>query len=531
MLYREAEEAQRSEQNRQQQQVQQQQQQHQHLPQQNGTALYSSQQQSTAQTPQYSTAPVPQYSATSPVPQFSCMSPVPHFSPTSPVPQFSTSASVPHFSTMGLQQHSTHSAVSSMNNGTISDHQQQQHQHHHNNGGNSSTLPRNFVQSPPPIHPDLSTSLPHPQPRKNYDAHSYQSLHNKTPSVHERYTQNLDDTSVPEDHNGSPIPVTGSMNTHPLSIANKAGQDFNPQPPRIMSPLQDGELDVSLENETPNSQMVFHAQNHNDHPVKRHHKSTTNLMMNTSNHDQEIPLNAIQHGPLKSKSLEYLDRQVVDIDIGECNGMPRLQRQRSHDDFLMRGNMNDQLIDDRPPPLMTDRLRPIRFECPRNLFHILSDGWVCIEFIRQRKNHAGVVIRYITEVIKISPNGLKISVYNPHKAELSGQIPAPPPDPTKIKVFDHASLPQKYWKKYRYAVKFVEMIQGKTPKLTVYTSQAKCMLMEDGKFEVHFYEGEWWSKIIYTNSSCGIMCVCVLVCVCVCACVCVCVCVRVLLCI
>lgn len=55
------------------------------------------------------------------------------------------------------------------------------------------------------------------------------------------------------------------------------------------------------------------------------------------------------------------------------------------------------------------------------------------------------------------------------------------------------SLLEKYWKKYQYASKFVQLVKSKTPKVTLYTKYAKVMLMENSPsadLEVCFYDGE-----------------------------------------
>lgn len=52
---------------------------------------------------------------------------------------------------------------------------------------------------------------------------------------------------------------------------------------------------------------------------------------------------------------------------------------------------------------------------------------------------------------------------------------------------------EKYWKKYQYASKFVQLVKSKTPKVTLYTKHAKVMLMENAPnadLEVCFYDGE-----------------------------------------
>lgn len=51
---------------------------------------------------------------------------------------------------------------------------------------------------------------------------------------------------------------------------------------------------------------------------------------------------------------------------------------------------------------------------------------------------------------------------------------------------------EKYWKKYQYAAKFVQLVRTKTPKVTFYTRYAKCMLMENSPpadVEICFYDG------------------------------------------
>ena len=53
-------------------------------------------------------------------------------------------------------------------------------------------------------------------------------------------------------------------------------------------------------------------------------------------------------------------------------------------------------------------------------------------------------------------------------------------------------LPPRYWKRYQYAAQFVQLVRSKTPKVTLYTEEAKCMLMENGPpsdLEACFYNG------------------------------------------
>lgn len=61
-----------------------------------------------------------------------------------------------------------------------------------------------------------------------------------------------------------------------------------------------------------------------------------------------------------------------------------------------------------------------------------------------------------------------------------------------LKRYSYDDLPERYHKKYLYASQFVYLVQSKTPKVTFYSPQAKCMLMENvpnPDCEVCFYNG------------------------------------------
>ena len=68
--------------------------------------------------------------------------------------------------------------------------------------------------------------------------------------------------------------------------------------------------------------------------------------------------------------------------------------------------------------------------------------------------------------------------------------------------YSYGSLPSKYWKKYLYAERFTTLVRAKTPKITLYTRQAKCYLMENSArdFEAYFYLG---TKVTLTEGRQG----------------------------
>ena len=53
------------------------------------------------------------------------------------------------------------------------------------------------------------------------------------------------------------------------------------------------------------------------------------------------------------------------------------------------------------------------------------------------------------------------------------------------------TLPEKYFKKYVYAARFVGISKSATPKITLYTARSKSYLMENQEkdFELHCYSG------------------------------------------
>lgn len=96
------------------------------------------------------------------------------------------------------------------------------------------------------------------------------------------------------------------------------------------------------------------------------------------------------------------------------------------------------------------------------------------------------------EVCRISPDGERIVLYEPEggKGIQPDQTPPPLPQQGTDQIFSFENLPEKHWKKYMYAYKFVDLIRAKTPKVTYYTDKAKCLLMENlVDFEACFFEG------------------------------------------
>ncbi|XP_071452732.1 serine/threonine-protein kinase PLK4 [Hetaerina americana] len=140
-------------------------------------------------------------------------------------------------------------------------------------------------------------------------------------------------------------------------------------------------------------------------------------------------------------------------------------------------------------PISTCRLQPTRHRTKNAVLSILEFGEVCIEFVKKRNGEEKVV-----EVCRISADGMRVILYHPNNGKgcLLENIPPELPKQGTDAIYSYESLPQKHWRKYLYAARFINLVKAKTPKVTFYSEKAKCLLMEnfpDPDFEVCFYEG------------------------------------------
>ncbi|XP_071411667.1 serine/threonine-protein kinase PLK4 isoform X1 [Pithys albifrons albifrons] len=138
-------------------------------------------------------------------------------------------------------------------------------------------------------------------------------------------------------------------------------------------------------------------------------------------------------------------------------------------------------------PLNACRLKPIRQRTKNAVVSILDTGEVCMEFLKE--HHSQELVK---EVLRISCDGNVIAVYHPNEGRGFLLDDRPPASPEGTCIYSFDNLPEKYWKKYQYAAKFVQLVRTKTPKVTFYTRNAKCMLMENSPpadVEVCFYDG------------------------------------------
>ncbi len=120
-------------------------------------------------------------------------------------------------------------------------------------------------------------------------------------------------------------------------------------------------------------------------------------------------------------------------------------------------------------PFKTDRLLPINKLTKTIRLSIDSEGNVVLNFL---KNHTS---------IEITKDGQNITI-NGHQSN-------------KARNYTFYTLPSIHWKKYIYALRFVELVKAKTPKITIYCKNednseehiVKCCLMENRDFETTLF--------------------------------------------
>lgn len=153
-------------------------------------------------------------------------------------------------------------------------------------------------------------------------------------------------------------------------------------------------------------------------------------------------------------------------------------------------------------PLSSVRLQPTRHLTKTVVLSILEEppGEVVLEFIKYKaKSNEGRV----HDVCRISSDGLRIVLYQPNNGKGVKVRDQPPELPSNgaDRIYNYENLPEKHWKKYLYAHRFVQMVRAKTPKVTFYSDIAKCQLMENLEdFEMCLYKG---GKVTKDSTSCG----------------------------
>ncbi|XP_041359491.1 serine/threonine-protein kinase PLK4-like isoform X2 [Gigantopelta aegis] len=204
--------------------------------------------------------------------------------------------------------------------------------------------------------------------------------------------------------------------------------------------------------------------------------------------------NSVQYGGLSSHlrniagPIEFQSPYGHRVELSERDVVSCVKTSSSREYKNQQSKEKSAAVTELSAPLNCDRLRPIRQKTKNAVVNILESGEVCLEFVRHKGKQEKVI-----EVFSISSDGQHISIFQPnngHGVLIADDPPSPGQGP--LKTFTFGTMPEKYYKKYQYATRFVNLVRSKTPKVTIYTRRAKCMLMEnspDPDFEAVFYDG------------------------------------------
>ncbi|XP_059174862.1 uncharacterized protein LOC131955002 [Physella acuta] len=143
------------------------------------------------------------------------------------------------------------------------------------------------------------------------------------------------------------------------------------------------------------------------------------------------------------------------------------------------------------PLINTARLKPFRQRVNRLIMTITESGHVSLEVMSQQTTpQDGAVIEIAKELFHVSPDGINIEVYQ--SSEGVAAIDGCPVQSQPAKVYTYPYMPEKQWRKYQHAYRFVEAIKSRTPKVILVTERAKCKLMENlpcADFQAVFNDG------------------------------------------
>uniref|UniRef100_A0A8B9LVZ2 Serine/threonine-protein kinase PLK4 n=1 Tax=Astyanax mexicanus TaxID=7994 RepID=A0A8B9LVZ2_ASTMX len=267
-----------------------------------------------------------------------------------------------------------------------------------------------------------------------------------------------------------PLP---SQSQHSTSSSFKSGQDWQPHPSGNMRLL------VDADRERPHSRYLRRAHSSDrsgagfsharqEVELERCHSEEvipgSNRIFPSASSYRETPHGYSEHGRLPSPPVKQPGAPISKskANVGKEKKSPF-------------------------PPLCAARLKPIRQKTKNAVVSILDTGEVCMELLKGQGTQERV-----KEVLRISCDGSMVTVYQPNDGKGFPVLDHPPSPPEDIFICSYEDLPEKYWKKYQYATKFVQLVKSKTPKVTLYTKFAKCMLMENSPnadLEVCFYDG------------------------------------------
>nr|XP_057946773.1 serine/threonine-protein kinase PLK4 isoform X2 [Doryrhamphus excisus] len=204
--------------------------------------------------------------------------------------------------------------------------------------------------------------------------------------------------------------------------------------------------------------------------------------------DQAVSRSADPHHSLHHTNPSSLDMYQRENQPGAHFQPPHCSSSSSSSQLpCAKSSTEKKTLRDLVPPLCAARLKAIRQKTKNAVVSILDTGEVCMELLKCQNGQERV-----KEVLRISSDGSMVTIYQPNGGKGFPVLDCPPAPPEDILICSYDDLPEKYWKKYQYASRFVQLVKSKTPKVTLYTKYAKVMLMENSPnadLEVCFYDG------------------------------------------
>ncbi|KAK7066258.1 Serine/threonine-protein kinase plk4 [Halocaridina rubra] len=216
-----------------------------------------------------------------------------------------------------------------------------------------------------------------------------------------------------------------------------------------------------------------------DHPCRSGEKVSDHVTEDRKNFNDKIladipPIRNVQ----QSSGEKYL----------ETNRMsPTSKRSKPHLKKVTEDTT--QTIQQLVSPLSSKRLTARRQRAKNYFFNIMENGDVCLEVLKGENGREKVI-----ETFRISSDGMRIILYRPNGGVGCQPGEAPPPLPARGAdgIYSYENLPKIYWERYRHAAKYIKIVKSQTAKITYFSEQARCTLMEnspDPDFEAVFHQG------------------------------------------
>ncbi|KAI9593465.1 kinase-like domain-containing protein [Syncephalis fuscata] len=179
---------------------------------------------------------------------------------------------------------------------------------------------------------------------------------------------------------------------------------------------------------------------------------------------QSLAKQLLQRDPSKRISLPYILLHEFFTETEDTHPAPlSSQSHRPPSPPIPSQNEISPLV-----PINTERLRPLKQKTKHGTVELLEDGRLKLDLLGE------------PFIMLISGDGQTIEFVEHGTRQAI------------VSEFTLDKLPAQYQRKYAYASRFVDLVRSRTPKITFFSSQAQCSLMENGPnadFEVQFYDG------------------------------------------